>query len=172
MHALFITFFSFVAYATGIVAVQRWSNKTHDGAVRPVEVLLGLAVVVCGMFLNKPHYSLQYLAFCLFVMFSIGAVIGIGVLLSKNRGTAGTGEYSDEVGGHGNLSLWKQWLNFSRAVVDYEFRLLLLACYLVVVGPFALLFRAGQKKNTSEAMGSAWLPRSNDNSMEAARRPF
>ena len=172
MHTLFIAFISFVSYATGVVTVQRWGSKRSSGAVRPLELLLAMATVSCGIFLSRPHYSLIYLALCSIGMLLFGAGIGSVMLLSNKHAAAGTREFEMASGDDANLSIWRRWLNSSRAVVDYEFRLLLLACYVIVIGPFAFVFQLGRKRNASEGITSAWLPRSEDFSPESARRPF
>jgi hypothetical protein len=172
MHNLFLAFLCFVSYATGVVMVQRWCGIGHRGSVHLLELLLAVAVVSFGVFLGKPHYSMKYLALCLSGMFFFGVSIGSGMLLGKKQTAAGTGEYIEGSGETANLSLWKKWLNSSRAVVDYEFRLLLLACYLLIIGPFAIVFRFSSGTSSRKGMGSAWLPRSDDVSPDAAGRPF
>ena len=84
------------------------------------------------------------LPFVLLGMSFVGAVVGSAMLVRRKHAAAGTREYEEERGASGDISLWKRWLNSSRAVVDYEFRLMLLACYLLVIGPFALVFRLGK----------------------------
>jgi hypothetical protein len=172
MHTLFIVFVSFVSYAFGVVTSQRWRGRKSLGAVHPLELLSALLVVLLGVFLRMPHYSLGYLALCIVAMFFIGSVVGGMMFLGKKRGTAGTREYEEEPRDVANLRVWKRWLNFSRAVADYEFRLLLLACYLLVVGPFAILFRLGRAKNALQSAESGWMPRSDEFSLNSCRRPF
>ncbi len=172
MHTLFIAFISFVSYATGVVTVQRWKGKGRGGPVHPVELLLGAAIAMCGVFLRKPHYSLKYLALCSIGMILVGGIVGFALLVSKEHQAAGTREFEERHGDGSNLSLWKRWLNSSRAVVDYEFRLVLLACYLIIIGPFAILYRLGRGRINREEMKSSWLPRNDDFSADAARRPF
>jgi hypothetical protein len=172
MHTLFIAFVSFVAYATGVVTVRRWRRKGPSGAVGPLEVLLAFAVVLGSVFLRRPHYSARYIAFCAVGMFLIGTVVGGAMLLRKKHAAAGTREYEEERTAAGDISLWKRWLKASRAVVDYEFRLMLLACYLLIIGPFALVFRLGRTKSADVVSGTAWVPRGDASGIEAARRPF
>jgi hypothetical protein len=172
MHTIFIAFVSFVAYATGVVTVRRWRAKGPVGAVHPLEALLTFAVVVCSVFLRGPHYSARYVALCALGMLFIGAVVGGAMLLRKSRAIEGTREYEEGRGAPGKISLWKQWLNASRAVVDYEFRLMLLACYLLIIGPFALVFRVRRAKRAGAELRTAWVPRGDASGIEAARRPF
>ncbi len=172
MHTIFITFICFVAYATGVVTVQRRGGKGPNGAVHPLEELLALGVVLTGVYLRRPHYSLRYVALCALGMLLVGTVAGSAMLLRKRHAAAGTREYEEGRGDAGDLSLWKRWLSFSRAVVDYEFRLMLLACYFLVVGPFAIVFRLGRGKSAGGVAGSGWVARSDASSMETARRPF
>jgi hypothetical protein len=140
--------------------------------VHPVELLLAVAIASCGVFLCKSHYSLAYVAFCSVGMLLVGATIGFVLLLGKKHQAAGTREFEEGHGGGANLSLWKRWLNSSRAVVDYEFRLVLLASYLIFIGPFAILYRFGRGRINRGDAKSSWLPRSEDFSADAARRPF
>ena len=170
MHTMFIAFVSFVAYATGVVSVRRWRAKGPIGAVHPVEVLLAFAVVVSSAFLRRPHYSAGYIALCALGMLFVGAVVGSATLIRRRHAAAGTREYEEERGAAGDISLWKRWLNASRAVVDYEFRLILLACYLLIIGPFALVFRL--RSSSGAEAGTAWVPRGDASGIEAARRPF
>jgi len=172
MHTIFMAFVSFVAYATGVVTVRRWRAKRPSGAVHPLELLLAVAVVAGSVFLRRPHYSARYVAFCALGMFFIGAMVGSVLVLRGKHAVAGTREYEEERAGASDISLWKRWLNASRAVVDYEFRLMLLACYLFVIGPFALVFRLNKGNGAGRESGSAWVPRGDAAGIEAARRPF
>jgi hypothetical protein len=172
MHILFIAFVSFVAYATGVVTVRRWRAKGPVGAVRPLEALLAFAAVASSVFLRRPYYSARYVALCALGMWFVGGVVGSAMLLRKKHAAAGTREYEEERGAPGDVSLWKRWLNASRAVVDYEFRLMLLACYLLVIGPFALVFRLRRGKTTGAELGTTWVPRGPASGIETARRPF
>jgi hypothetical protein len=172
MHTIFIAFVSFVAYATGVVTVRRWRTKGPIGAVHSLEALLAFALVVSSVFLRRPHYSARYVALCGLGMLFVGAGVGSAMLLRKRRVAAGTREYEEEHAAAGEISLWKRWLNASRAVVDYEFRLMLLACYLLVIGPFALVFRLRKGNSAGSELGTAWVPRDDASGIEAARRPF
>ncbi len=172
MHTIFIAFISFVSYATGVVTIRRWVREEPTGAVDPVEALLALGVVVCSVSLRKPHYSAKYVALCALGMSFAGLVVGSAMLLRTKRSTAGTREYEQERASTGNVNLWRRWLNASRAVADYEFRLMLLGCYLIIVGPLAVAFRMGRRKNAGDGGAPAWVPRSDADGMEAARRPF
>jgi hypothetical protein len=172
MHTIFIVFISFVAYATGVVTVRRWGREAPTRAVHWVEMLLAFSVVVSGVFLRRPRYSLRYVALCALGMLLSGAVVGGAMLLRKKQAVAGTREYEEGQGNAEDLSLWKRWLNSSRAVVDYEFRLLLLACYFLIIGPFAIAFRLGRTESAADESLSAWVPRNETSGMDAARRPF
>jgi hypothetical protein len=172
MHTIFIAFVSFVAYATGVVTVRRWRTKAPIGVVHPLETLLAFAVVVGSVFLRRPHYTARYVALCALGMLLIGAVVGSVVLLRRKQAAAGTREYEEEHSASGDMSLWKRWLNASRAVVDYEFRLMLLTCYLLVIGPFALVFRMRKGNSSGPESETAWVARGDAAGIEAARRPF
>lgn len=152
--------------------VRRWRTEGSIGVVRPLEAMLAFAMVVSSVFLRRPHYSLRYVALCALGMLFVGALVGSVILLRKKHATAGTREYEEERGTAGEIALWRRWLNSSRAVVDYEFRLMLLACYLLVVGPFALVFRLSRGNNASRETRTAWVLRGDTSGIEAARRPF
>ena len=152
--------------------MRRWRANVPSGAVHPLELLLALAVVAGSLFLRRAHYSAGYLALCALGMLLIGAVVGSVMLLRRKHAAAGTREFEEERAASGDISLWKRWLNASRAVVDYEFRLMLLACYLLVIGPFALVFRLRKASSAGPESRTAWVPRGDADGIEAARRPF
>ncbi|MGB8322314.1 MAG: hypothetical protein WCE52_05055 [Candidatus Acidiferrum sp.] len=136
------------------------------------EVALASAIVFIVFFLRNRLHSLKYVALCSFGAFLIGLTVGSLMLLRKKSVVAGTKEYEDRGGSIPDLSLWKQWLNFSRAAVDYEFRLLLLSCYFLIIGPLAIVFRLGSGESSHEDGKSSWIARSEDSSLDAAGRPF
>ena len=171
MPTLFIAVLSLASYSTGVVRIQRWRAKGAR-ALELWEVALALAIVLSVFFLRNRLHSFRYVALCSLGAFLIGLMVGSLMLLRKKPAVAGTKEYEERADDIPNLSLWKQWLNFSRAAVDYEFRLLLLSCYLLIIGPFAIVFRLGSGKRSQEYGKSSWIPRSEDSSLEAAGRPF
>jgi hypothetical protein len=105
-------------------------------------------------------------------MLFIGAIIARITMVPEGRATAGTREFEDNTHDDGPVSLWKRWLNFSHAVVDYEFRLFLVAVYLLIIGPFAVIFRFAKTAPASANDSSNWSPRKDTPSLDAARRPF
>lgn len=133
-----------------------------------------MLLVVCLLVLIAllhPKYSIVHLVVSTFAMLMIGAATARATLEATGRATAGTREFEEVNVADGPSSLWKRWLNFSRALADYEFRLLLVAIYLLVIGPFALTIRA--LRSTPASASSNWIPRSNETpSLDAARRPF
>ena len=171
MPTLFIAFLSLASYSTGVVRIQRWRAKGAR-ALEPWEVALASAIVFSVFFLRNKLHSLKYVALCSFGAFLIGLVVGSLLLLREKPAVAGTKEYLDHEESVPDLSLWKKWLNFSQAAVDYEFRLLLLSCYLSIIGPFAIVFRLGNGKRSHEDGKSNWIVRSEDSSLDAAGRPF
>jgi hypothetical protein len=171
MPTLFIAVLSLASYSTGVVRIQRWRAKSAR-ALELWEVALALAIVSSVFFLRNKLHSLKYVALCTFGAFLIGLMVGSFMLLRKKPTVAGTKEYEDLGESIPDLSLWKKWLNFSQAAVDYEFRLLLLSCYLLIIGPFAIVFRLGSGKSSHEDGKSSWIARSEDSSLDAAGRPF
>ena len=171
MRTLFIAVLSLASYSTGVVRIQR-SRAKGTRALELWEVALALAIVLSVFFSRNKLHSLKDVALCSFGTFLIGLIVGSLMLLRKKPAVAGTKEYEDRAESIPNLSLWKRWLNFSRAAVDYEFRLLLLRCYLLIIGPFAIVFRLGNGKRSHEDGKSSWIVRSEDSSLDAAGRPF
>jgi hypothetical protein len=153
------------------VGIQRWRAK-NARALELWEVALALVIVFSAFFLRNKLHSLRYVALYGFGAFLIGLTVGSLMLLRKRPVIAGTKEYEDGGENSPGLTLWKQWLNLSRAVADYEFRLLLLSCYLLIIGPFAVVFRLGTGKRSHEDGKSSWIARSQDSSLDAAGRPF
>jgi hypothetical protein len=84
---------------------------------------------------------------------------------------AGTREFENTHAPEATSNLWKRYVGFSRAVVDYEFRLLLVATYLLLVAPIALASRLVSKPAPEEG-DTTWLARTDDASMDSAGRPF
>ena len=172
MHFLFISLVSLLSYGTGITTVQLWVGRKANLPVHPFELFISLFVVCWPLAYRARYFFFPHLGLCVPLMLCVGAMIGCVLLLVKKRLKAGTGEFDSESENPETLSLWTKWLNYSRAGVDYEFRLLLLACYLFIIGPFALLFRirtAGPERNKK---GSTWVTSSRDSSIGSAGRPF
>jgi len=101
----------------------------------------------------------------------VGCFVAMVSDKGNRRALAGTREF-EEWNKPAEAGPWKRWLAFSRAVADYEFRLLLVACYLVVVAPFAIAFRLRRAEQAEGAGSSAWIPRTDSPTFDAARRPF
>jgi hypothetical protein len=118
---------------------------------------------------NSPHV---YRLICAVAMVFIGAAVARATLARQGCIAAGTKEFEDAGGQKSATSLWKRWLNFSRAVIDYEFRLMLVACYILIVGPIALAFRWRREEPIGTGRTSTWTPRANTPSLDAARRQF
>lgn len=171
MHTAFILIISFVAYATGAVAYKRASSSRPSATVHPVEMFLVVCLLVVIALLQPHHYSVTYHAVAAVAMLILGAVTARLTLVTEGRASAGTREF-ESLEEEAPVSLWKRWLNFSHAVVDYEFRLFLVAIYLVVIGPFAIMFRIKGKTPALANNSSNWVLRSDSSSMDAARRPY
>jgi hypothetical protein len=171
VHTVFILVFSFVAYATGAIACKRFSSSHPSAIVHPAEMFLVVCLLVVIAVLKPSHYSATYHAVAAVAMLILGAVIARITLVTEGRASAGTREFEGSIE-EVPASLWKRWLNFSHAVVDYEFRLFLVAIYLFVIGPFAIMFRLLEKIPASASSSSNWTPRNDSASMDTARRPF
>jgi hypothetical protein len=97
-------------------------------------------------------------------------VAGVNRRIGKHV-SGGTREYEDFAGAR-PVGLWKRWLNFSRAIIDYEFRLLLIAVYLLIIGPFALAFRFLRRVPAVSDASSTWTARNESPSLDGSRRSF
>ncbi len=171
MQTAFI-FFSFVAFSTGAVASKRLSSARSSSVVRPFEVLLVTFLLVVFAAIRPHQHNALFHASAVSAMLMIGAVVARITIVNDGRVTAGTREFEDLAADTGPASLWARWLNFSRAVVDYEFRIFLVAVYILIIGPFAIIFRLLQASPSSPANSSNWIARTDTPSLDAARRPF
>lgn len=170
----FILFISFVAYAFGAVAGKRLRSSRSGAtvALHPLETLLVVCLLV-SIALWHPRHSITQVSLLALAMMTIGAAVSRATLVKARRATAGTREFEEANAEDPQRGLWKHSLDFSRAVVDYEFRLFLVLIYLLVVGPFALMIRAFKSKPAAATDSSNWIPRRNEApSLDAAHRPF
>jgi hypothetical protein len=172
MPTVILGVISFAAFATGAVVVRRRSASQVHAAVTPVELLIvsGALLLIC---VNRGRFHSIYAAIgCALVMSLVGGVSARLIRLRSTFGSGGTREFEDFGAAGGSNSVWRRWLSFTRLVVDYEVRLLLVGCYLVMVGPIALAFRFARGTVTGSGNASNWVPRSGEPSLESARRPF
>jgi hypothetical protein len=129
-------------------------------------LVFGVAVVA----MTEPR-SLSFIFFvaCGSAMGGFGAAIAW--LKRENKGSGGIREF-EEFGSFNRTTLWQRWMNFARSVADYEIRLVLVACYLFLIAPMALAFRAFGNSTSAADSPSSWLPRNDDASLHAAWRSF
>jgi hypothetical protein len=172
VKTVFTVFVSFVAYAIGAVACRRLSSSRASGAVNPYEVVVVTGLLVAIALLRPSHNSVWYHVAAAGAMVVLGAAIARATLVTQGRVTAGTREFEDITTNEKPDSLWKRWLDFSHSLVDYEFRLFLVAVYLLIVGPFAIAFRLLGARTLQTNNASNWIPRNDVPSLDAARRPF
>jgi len=170
MPIAFIAVISLGAYATGACVARRVLGA-RSSAVHPLEVLLVAGALAGIVLLRRPDHAVRYDVMCAVAMLLVGAAIAGVAVITREHVTAGTREFED-AGAEQPASAWKRWLNFSRAVVDYEFRLLLVACYLLIIGPMAIAFRLLRAKPAGSDVVSNWTPKSDTPSLDAGRRPF
>jgi hypothetical protein len=135
------------------------------------ELLLVMAALATVAFLPRPHHRLAFFAACGAGMSILGALVVRLTHPRERRATAGTREFESHDAAEAGLSAWKRWLAFSRQVVDYEFRILLVACYLLLVGPMAIAFRSRRDEAQIDPE-STWIPRTSVADLDSARRPF
>ena len=172
MPTLIIAVLSLAAYATGAVIVRRRLASHLSTAVGPFELIVFVGAAVGMVLLRRPHYAIAHYVIWAAAMFLIGTITAWTVLFHQQRITGGTREFEDVAAHEPLASPWKRWIKFSRAVADYEFRLFLVACYLLLVGPIAVAFRFGRTEPDVSGGASTWLPKSDTPGVDAARRPF
>jgi hypothetical protein len=160
---------SFVASATGAVLVRR-RRASHGGApVSPVEVIIiagGLCLVAA---LRRPS-SITYILLCAFGMSLLGAVTAAATIAGRNPGSGGTREFEDAPAPEQSNTVWKRWLSFTRSVAEYEVRLVLVVCYLLLIGPIAMARHFGAKEPAGGP--TSWVMRDDEETIDAARRSF
>jgi hypothetical protein len=170
MPTVLIVVVSLAAYAVGAVVTRRALARRATAPAHPLEVILAAGALVAIALLRRPPYRVTYCVMAASAMFLIGAAIA--GLTRRKAMAGGTREFEDAAATARAASLWKRWLSFSRAVVDYEFRLLLVACYLLIIGPVALAFRFLRADPAGRGAASTWMPKSDTPTLDAARRPF
>jgi ABC-type branched-subunit amino acid transport system permease subunit len=171
MPTVFIVVVSLAAYAVGAVATRR-VLASRPTAVQPVEVFLAAGALASAALVRHPPYPVTYYANCAVAMFLLGVAIAAATVTTKKRAAGGTREFEDAGAPAQVASPWKRWLSFSRAVVDYEFRLLLVACYLLIIGPIAMASRFLRADTAGNDEASTWIPKEDTPNLDAARRPF
>jgi hypothetical protein len=172
VHTVFVFFVSFVAYATGAVLCKRVFFARCCAVVGVAEMLF----VTCLLLLiARPQLSRlasAHLILLAFAMLITGAIVARIVTRKEGRATAGTREFENISSDTDSNGWWKRWLNFSHAVVDHEFRLFLVAVYLFLIGPFAIIFHLLSAKPNPAGTPSGWIPRKDTPSLDTAKRPF
>jgi hypothetical protein len=169
MRSIIPILVSFIAFSTGAAVVRRRLGFRFSSTVSPFEVLMLVFGVALVAMTGPRNVSFVYFVACGSAMGAFGATIAW--LKRENRGSGGTREF-EEFGSCSRTTLWQRWINFARSVADYEIRLVLVACYLFLIAPMALAFRAFGNSTSAADSSSSWLPRNNDASLHASRRSF
>ncbi len=170
MKTALIVVVAVAAYAVGAVKARRWPRSQPGSAADPWQLLV-LCFALAGLaYLRPSGRGPEFLAISLLVMFLLGLVACMLIASKHDHVVGGTREYEDFYQER-SVTLWRRWLNFSRAVVDYEFRLLLLAVYLLIVAPVALTFRLFSRAPAGGAK-CTWISKSDSPTLATARRPF
>ena len=169
MRTLLLAIISLAAFSTGAV-VAKWTRSSRPAPVGPLELLVVIAGLVAVILFRGSYRPLAYGITCAASMFLIGAALALLHHGNRTLSSGGTREFEDASSAEPALSLWKRWLRFSRSIVDYEFRLLLVVCYLVMVGPIAAAFRLLRPEPCSP--DSTWIPKNDAPSLDAGRRSF
>jgi hypothetical protein len=160
---------SFVASATGAVLVRRRLASHSRAPVSLVEVIIiagGLCLIAA---LRRPG-SITYILLCAFGMSLLGAVTAAAMIVGRNSGSGGTREYENVPALEQSNTVWKHWLSFTRSVAEYEVRLLLVICYLLLIGPIAMARHFRAKELTGGP--TSWVARNDEETLDAARRSF
>jgi len=172
VRILLLALISLGTYASGVVVAARLRRWKARLAAHPGELLLLLCAFGGICYVRRSHFSPGFFLACAGAMFVLGAIVALLRASQKQQAAGGTREF-EEMGQTGQPgSLWKRWLAFSRAIIDYEIRLLLVAAYLVAVGPVAIAFRLFRKEETGGTAASTFIPKSDTPSLENARRSF
>ncbi len=172
MPTVIVAVISFAAYATGAVLARRRLPSRISPPVDPMEVLIvsgGLLLIVA-----LPHAasSLAYVLVCALLGVLLGAITATATLARNKGGGGGTREFEDIRAPARSTNAWKRWVSFTRSVADYEIRLLLVACYLLIIGPLAVAHRLSRATPAYDRSPSNWLTRSDTATLDAARRSF
>lgn len=172
VRVMILIIVSLAGFATGAVTARRLRRSRVAPPVHPFEVVLA-AMALTGIILLRPlQQRISYAVVCAAVM------VGIGILAAHTGGAgkpfvmAGTQEFAGTHAAQSCANAWERYLSFSRAVVDYEFRVVLTATYLLLVAPIALASRAGRRGGAQRSSSSNWLPRNDSAHLDSARRPF
>lgn len=172
VQAVFIVVISFAAYAAGAVAARRTLAAQLSAAAHPLEVLLVGGLLAGVALFRRHHHSVAYFIICAAAMLFVGGAIAAATLTTRERVAGGTREFEDTNARPRAATPWAQWLSFSRAVIDYEFRLVLVAAYLMLIGPIAIASRWIGVEAARTGAATTWIPKRDMPSLDAARMPF
>jgi hypothetical protein len=153
---------SFVAAATGAVVVRRRQASHLSPPVAPGEVLvIGAGLLFIAAF-RRPG-SITYFLACVLAMAVLGAATAAVTLARNQGGSGGTREFENFPPPERSTNVWRRWLSFTRSAADYEIRLLLVVCYLLVIGPIAMAQASSHSNGRTK---------NDTGSLDAARRSF
>lgn len=162
---------AFAGFATGSVIARRANRSRAAHPVHPVEVLIvAVALVAIGV-LRPAQHGAAYALVCAVVMVVVGMLSARAAGAAKRVALAGTREFEPARTHDEAPTVWKRYMSFSRSVVDFEFRVLLVTMYLLFVAPIALGRRLG-RGSAPEQRDSNWLARNETPPSESARSAF
>jgi hypothetical protein len=172
VRTFLLILFCLGAYSSANVTVKRRKRLRTAFAGHPAEFICVVIALTSVAVLSR-SFSYGFAVGSIATMAIAGVVVAFPTNNQAGRATAGTREFEELPSSGLGINAWKRWLSFSRAVVDYEFRLFLVGCYFVLVGPFALLFRASRPSHQEcDNNASSWAVRTHQSTLESARRPF
>jgi hypothetical protein len=171
VRTLIIVVISLAAYATGAVTARRTLSSRPGSCAHPLELLVICGALAAVAYFRRAHPGPVYFISCAAAMFLAGIAICAASASKEKQVAGGTREY-EEIKQATAAGWWKRWINASRAVIDYEFRLLLVAVYLLIVGPIALAFRFLRAAGTAPGPDSAWTAKTDSPTLDTSRRAF
>lgn len=151
---------------------MRISRRTRiPQPLHPLEMAL-VAILLAALIGFRPEqFLLPHALLCVAVMLIAGIIASAAVAgMAGNLVPGGTMEFEQHNAATAG-TLWQRYIRFSRAVVDYEFRLILMATYLFFVAPIALASRRGRRQSAPTGI-SNWLARQDNWDPNDVRRPF
>lgn len=172
MRTVLLLLLSLASYAAGAVVARRASASRASSPGHPVEVLLVTGALVALAWVRGSHPFALYLLICAAAMFLVGMVVARVGRPTHLPVSGGTREFEEARAQAPATSAWKRWLAFSRSIADYEVRLVIVASYLLFIGPVALAFRLLSSDPFPADSPSTWAPREESSTLDAARRTF
>jgi hypothetical protein len=165
----FVVFFApFVAYSFGVAFCRRVLFRAAVVSPHPLEALAVLFSAFVMAAMRPADRVMTYVAVLAFFAFFTG--ITSGRLFLPPERIAGTREFEEEHQ-EPTISIWKRWIALAHTAADFQIRLILAACYALLIGPIAVLFRL--TRPNEGAPSTTWITRAkSDSTIGSARKSF